>query len=174
MGAIVIRPLDASPATVAALADILIETVAAGGSVTFLHPLARDDAEAFWREALESAAQGERVVLGAFDGEALVGTVTLLLDTPVNQRHRAEIAKMMTRRDLRGRGVGTMLLREAERVAVAKRRTLLTLDTAADEGASGFYEKLGYTFAGAIPDYAYRPHGALTATRLYWKRIGGG
>jgi ribosomal protein S18 acetylase RimI-like enzyme len=174
MGAIVIRPLDASAATVAALADILIETVAAGGSVTFLHPLARDDAEAYWREALESAAQGERVVLGAFDGEALVGTLSLLLDTPANQRHRAEIAKMMTRRDWRGRGVGTMLLREAERVAVAKRRTLLTLDTAADEGASGFYEKLGYTFAGAIPDYAFRPHGALTATRLYWKRIAGG
>jgi ribosomal protein S18 acetylase RimI-like enzyme len=174
MGALVIRPLEASRETVAALADLLIETVAAGASVTFLHPLARADAEAYWREALESAARSERVVLGAFDGEALIGTASLLLDTPNNQRHRAEIAKMMTRRDWRNRGVGAALLRAAERVAVAKRRTLLTLDTAADEGASGFYEKLGYTFAGAIPDYAYRPNGALTATRLYWKRIGGG
>ena len=105
-------------------------------------------------------------------GKALVGTVTLLLDFPPNQPHRAEIAKLMTRLDHRGRGVGTRLMRAAERLAVEKGRTLLVLDTATEEGASGLYEKLGFTLAGEVPDYALKPHGGLTGTLIYWKRIG--
>ncbi len=62
-------------------------------------------------------------------------------------------------------------MRTAERLAVERARTLLTLDTAEDEGASGFYEKLGFTYAGTIPDYALKPHGGLTGTMLYWKRL---
>ncbi|RUZ54836.1 GNAT family N-acetyltransferase, partial [Mesorhizobium sp. M7A.F.Ca.US.003.02.2.1] len=110
--------------------------------------------------------------LGAWDGKNLVGTVTLLLDCPPNQPHRAEIAKLMTRTDYRGRGVGTRLMRAAESLAVEKGRTLLVLDTATEEGASGLYERLGFTLAGEIPDYALKPHGGLTGTLIYWKRIG--
>jgi ribosomal protein S18 acetylase RimI-like enzyme len=155
------------------LSAILIDTVAGGGSVHFMRPLERRTAEAFWEGALAAAARGERIVLGAFDGEALVGTVSLLLAGPPNQRRRAEIAKMMTRPSHRGRGAATALMREAERLAVERARMLLTLDTAAEDGASGLYEKLGYTLAGTIPDYAFKPHGGLTATMIYWKRIGG-
>ena len=32
--------------------------------------------------------------------------------------------------------------------------------------------KAGYTLAGEIPDYALKPHGGLTGTLVYWKRIG--
>ncbi|TIW06477.1 MAG: GNAT family N-acetyltransferase, partial [Mesorhizobium sp.] len=126
----------------------------------------------FWRKSLIAAARGERAVLGAWDGEALVGTVTLLLDCPPNQPHRAEIAKLMTRVDHRGNGVATRLMSAAESLAVEKGRTLLVLDTATEEGASGLYERLGFTLAGEIPDYALKPHGGLTGTLIYWKRIG--
>jgi ribosomal protein S18 acetylase RimI-like enzyme len=80
---------------------------------------------------------------------------------------------MMTRPSHRGRGVAMALLHAAERLAVERARTLLTLDTAAEDGASGFYEKQGFTLAGTIPDYALKPHGGLTGTMVYWKRIGG-
>ena len=50
-------------------------------------------AKAFWRDSLGSADRGERIVLGAFDGEELIGTVTLLLNLSQNQPHRAEIAE---------------------------------------------------------------------------------
>jgi len=169
-----ILPLTASPATLAALGQMLIETVAHGGSVSFMHPLAPDAAERFWTGALAAAARGERIILGAFDGANLVGTVTLLLDCPPNQPHRAEIAKMMTRVSHRGRGIATALLRTAERLAIERARTLLVLDTATDGGASKLYEGLGFTFAGEIPDYALKPHGGLTGTMLYWKRLGAG
>lgn len=168
-----IKPLKSSPDICAALSEMLIETVANGGSVSFMHPLSPRTAEAFWRDALASADRGERIVLGALDGEELIGTVTLLLNLPPNQSHRAEIAKMMTRLSHRNRGIATALLREAERIALAHDRWLLVLDTAEDEGAAGLYERMGFQLTGLIPDYALKPHGGLTGTLIYWKRLAG-
>ena len=168
-----IRPLHSSAETIDTLADLLVETVAAGGSVSFMHPLDKDVAAAFWTKSLASADAGERVVLGALHHGRLVGTVTLLLDCPPNQPHRGEIAKMMTAVQWRGRGIASALMAEAERIAWARGRTLLTLDTADDEGAGPFYDKLGYTAAGVIPDYALKPYGGLCGTIIYWKRLGG-
>ena len=51
-----------------------------------MHPLAPEAAAAFWDGALAAAARGERIVLGAWDAEALIGTVTLLLDCPPTSR----------------------------------------------------------------------------------------
>jgi GNAT superfamily N-acetyltransferase len=164
--------LKSSPDMIAALADLLIETVAHGGSVSFMHPLAPQVASAFWAKSLAAADEGRRVVLGAFEQGELVGTVTLLLDCPPNQPHRGEIAKMMTRVNRRGRGIARALMIEAERIARERGRTLLTLDTAEDEGAGPFYDKLGYTRAGVIPDYALKPFGGLCGTIIYWKRLG--
>jgi ribosomal protein S18 acetylase RimI-like enzyme len=171
MADIQINPLKSSPDICVALSDMLIETVANGGSVSFMHPLSLQSAETFWHDALASADRGERIVLGAFDGEELIGTVTLLLNLPPNQPHRAEIAKMMTRISHRHRGIATALLREAERTAIARDRWLLVLDTAEDEGAAGLYERMGFKLTGLIPDYALKPHGGLTGTLIYWKRL---
>jgi ribosomal protein S18 acetylase RimI-like enzyme len=172
MSEITIAPLTASPAIRAALSEMLIEAVASGGSVSFMHPLAPEQADAFWRNSLAVTDRGERIVLGAFDADNLIGTVTLLLDLPPNQPHRAEIAKMMTRISHRGRGVARELMRTAESLAIARGRTLLVLDTATEDGAAGLYEGLGFTLSGIIPDYALKPHGGLTGTMIYWKRIG--
>jgi ribosomal protein S18 acetylase RimI-like enzyme len=170
MPEIEIKVLNASPDIRAMLSEILVETVANGGSVSFMHPLASEVADAFWENSLAAAARGERIVLGAFDDEKLIGTVTLLLDCPPNQPHRAEIAKLMTRISHRGRGVAKALMAAAESMAVERARDLLVLDTAAEGGASGLYERLGFQLAGVIPDYAFKPHGGLNGTMIYWKR----
>jgi ribosomal protein S18 acetylase RimI-like enzyme len=171
MSNIEIKTLSLSPEICTMLSEILIETVANGGSVSFMHPLSQAAAEAFWSNSLSAAGRGERIILGAFDGESLTGTVTLLLDLPPNQPHRAEIAKMMTRVSHRDRGIATALLREAERLAIARGRWLLVLDTAEDEGAADLYERMGFKLTGVIPDYALKPHGGLTGTLIYWKRL---
>ncbi len=171
VAALEIVALRSDPGVISALAHLLQETVAGGGSVSFMHPLSGDDAGAFWQKSLAAADLGERVVLGAYVDGSLVSTVTLLLDTPPNQPHRGEIAKMMTLPSHRGRGIARALLLEAERIAIARGRTLINLDTAEDEGAGPFYEKLGYTRAGVIPDYALKPHGGLCGTIIYWKRL---
>jgi ribosomal protein S18 acetylase RimI-like enzyme len=171
MGRITIAPLTDLPHIRRALSELLVETVAGGGSVSFMHPLSLEAADAFWRDSLTAAARGDRVVLGASDGETVVATVTLLLGLPPNQPHRAEIAKMMTRASHRHRGIASRLMHAAEQTAIERGRTLLVLDTAVDEGASGLYEKLGFRLTGIIPDYALKPHGGLTGTMIYWKRI---
>jgi len=171
MSGVTIAPLTDLPHVRGALSELLVETVASGGSVSFMHPLQREMADAFWRDSLAAAARGERIVLGAFDGENLVATVTLLLSLPPNQPHRAEIAKMMTSPCHRHRGIATELMRSAERMAIERGRTLLVLDTAVEEGASGLYEHLGFNLTGIIPDYALKPHGGLTGTMIYWKKI---
>ncbi|MGJ4950449.1 GNAT family N-acetyltransferase [Bradyrhizobium sp. HKCCYLS20291] len=168
-----IAALSDTPAIRAALSAMLIETVAHGGSVSFMHPLSPDDADAFWQDSLAAAERGERIVLGAFAEQDLIGTVTLQLKLPPNQPHRAEIAKMMTRVSHRKRGVARALLLAAEARARELGRTMLVLDTAEDGGASLLYEGAGFQLSGIIPDYALKPHGGLTGTMIYWKRIGG-
>jgi hypothetical protein len=166
-----ISPLTDTPRIRAGLSELLMETVASGGSVSFMHPLSPDVADAFWRDSLASAARGERIVFGAHDGDELVATVTLVLGLPPNQPHRAEIAKMMTRLSHRHRGLATALMSAAEAAARQSGRTLLVLDTAVEDGASALYEGLGFELTGVIPDYALKPHGGLTGTKIYWKRL---
>jgi ribosomal protein S18 acetylase RimI-like enzyme len=166
-----IEPLQRDPQIIQALAQLLVDTVAARGSIGFMHPVNMDTAKAFWKSAMDAAGRDERVILGAFEDKILLGTVTLILNCPPNQPHRAEIAKMMTRLDRRGQGVGKALVQAAEEIAAARGRTLINLDTAEEEGAAGFYESLGYQKVGVIPDYALKPYGGLTGTVIYWKRL---
>jgi ribosomal protein S18 acetylase RimI-like enzyme len=169
MSAVEVRPLDDAPEVAERLAQILVATVADGGSVHFMHPVPPDQALAYWRTALADAG---RLVLGGFvDGGALVGTVTLWLDTPPNQPFRAEIWKLMTDPAARRRGVARALLCEAETQARARGRSLLNLDTASDGAAAALYESMGWIRAGQIPDYAYKPTGGFTSTTLYYKRL---
>lgn len=165
--------LTSQPQVITDLSGLLIGTVKNGDSVSFMYPLAPQIAETFWKTSLAAADRSERVILGAYKDGALIGTVTLLLDFPPNQPHRAEIAKLMTRVSYRGQGVATSLMMEAEKIAVARGKTLLTLDTAVEGGAASLYEKLGFKETGVIPDFALKPYGGLTGTIIYWKRIGG-
>ncbi|SNB51622.1 hypothetical protein SAMN07250955_101112 [Arboricoccus pini] len=161
-----IRPLT-SLDHLEALAGLLVETVASGGSVNFMYPMAEADAREFWRGSLAAAARGERVVLGAFIDDQLVGTVTLMLSFPPNQPHRAEIAKLMILVAFRNRGIASALMRTAETIARERGKTLLVLDTAEEGGAAPLYARLGYVKAGAIPDFALKPKGGLTGTILF-------
>lgn len=167
-----IEPLADTAENREALAGLIVETVAAGGSVSFMHPFPLEAARAFWAGSLAAAARGERIVYGAFLGDELVATLTLLLAFPPNQPHRAEFAKMMTKVAARGRGIAMALIRRAEADAIGLGKTHLMLDTAAEEGASGLYEKAGFIRAGEVPDFALKPHGGLVGTLFYWKRIG--
>ena len=169
--AIEIEELVWAPPTIEALAEMLVGVAADGGSVGFMHPLPIADAEAYWDESLEMAGRGERVVLGARLDGLLAATVTLAFAPWPNQPHRAEIAKLMTAPEHRGRGLANALMRRAEQAAAEHGRTLITLDTADEDGAAGFYERLGYIRAGFIPGYALKPHGGLTGTILYYKRL---
>jgi len=154
-----------------ALAEILCDCVEGGASVSFLAPLTRGRAEAFWTKVADAVGRGETALLVARDADGIHGTVQIVLSLPENQPHRAEIAKLLVHRQARRRGIAAALMRAADREAVAEGRNLLTLDTASAE-AKRVYDRLGWNLCGVIPDFALNPDRTLCDTTVYWKRIG--
>jgi GNAT superfamily N-acetyltransferase len=160
-------------ATIDGLADVLIDCVEGGASVSFMHPLSRDRATTFWRRVAPAVVAGERALLVAEDGRGLCGTVQLILEQPENQPHRADVTKMLVHRRARRRGVGAALMRAAEATALERGKSLVVLDTVTGGDGARLYERLGWTRVGEIPGYALMPQGGLVATTLYYRNLDG-
>jgi GNAT superfamily N-acetyltransferase len=152
------------------LSDVLIDCVEGGASVSFMLPMTRAKADAFWRNAAAGVARGERVVLSADDETGIVGTVQIILAQPENQPHRGDLAKMLVHRRARRRGIGAALLVAAERSALDAGKTLLVLDTASDD-AERLYARQGWQRCGIIPNYALLPDGRPCATTYFFKSL---
>jgi len=151
------------------LSDVLIDCVEGGASVSFMLPMSRAKADAFWRSTAASVARGERVVLAAEDAAGtIVGTAQVILAQPENQPHRGDLAKMLVHRRARRRGVGAALLVAAERSALSAGKTLLVLDTASDD-AERLYARQGWQRCGEIPNYALWPDGRPCTTTFFYK-----
>jgi len=151
------------------LSDVLIDCVEGGASVSFMLPMSRAKADAFWRSTAASVARGERVVLAAEDAAGtIVGTAQVILAQPENQPHRGDLAKILVHRRTRRRGVGAALLVAAERSALSAGKTLLVLDTASDD-AERLYARQGWQRCGEIPNYALWPDGRPCATTFFYK-----
>jgi len=156
---------------VEALADVLIDCIEGGASVSFMNPLPRERAVAFWRGVAQGVGAGKRALLVAEDAEGVCGTVQLVLDQPENQPHRADLSKLLVHRRARYQGLGAALTRAAEATARECGKTLLVLDTASAE-AERVYERLGWERVGVIPGYALLPDGGLCATTVYFRTLG--
>jgi GNAT superfamily N-acetyltransferase len=159
-----------SDAQVQALADLLIDCVEGGASVSFMLPLARERALVFWRKVADGVARGERALLVAEDAEGLLGTVQLVLDQPENQPHRAEVSKMLVYRRARRRGIGALLMQAAEDQAHAHGKTLLVLDTSSAE-AERLYARMGWQRVGVIPGFALLPEGEPCSTTFFYRAL---
>jgi ribosomal protein S18 acetylase RimI-like enzyme len=165
------RLVTLTDADIVGLADVLVDCVEGGASVSFMSPLTRERARAFWQGLAEDVAQGHRLLFVAHDAEGIVGTVQVILSQPENQPHRADIAKMLVHRRGRRSGIGAALMRAAEDGARAAGKTLLVLDTATGGDAERLYERLGWQRVGTIPDYALWPQGGLCATTVFYRSL---
>ena len=154
------------------LAGVLIDCVEGGASVSFMHPLSRDRAVAFWRRVAQGVAAGERALLVAEDARGLCGTVQLVLDQPENQPHRADLSKLLVHRRARRQGLGAALMRAAEAMARECGKTLLVLDAVTGGDAARLYERLGWVRVGDIPGYALMPRGELCSTTVFFRNLG--
>src|SRR5690606_9680998 len=92
------------------LADVLIECVEGGASVSFMLPLTRARAVGFWRDVARRVAAGDRALLVAQDATGICGTVQLIFNLPENQPQRADLAKMLVHRRCRRQGLGAALM----------------------------------------------------------------
>lgn len=167
-----IETLDAAAAArhAPALAEVLVDCVVNGASVSFMYPYGQADGEAFFRRVADSVAAGDTVLVAAFLGERIIGTAQLGLDMPPNQPHRAEVKKMLVHSDGRRQGIAGSMLRRVEEEALKRGRTLLILDTGSEE-ARRVYERGGWSRFGFVPDFALLPDGGFCDTTFYLKDL---
>ena len=102
----------------------------------------------------------------------IVGSVQLNLTTPPNQRHRAEVAKLLVYPNARRQGIARSLMLAIEDVARAEGRSLITFDTRPGDAAERHYLSMVYTFMGVIPHYARDAHASrLDACSFFYREI---
>ena len=153
------------------LADILVDCVEGGASVSFMAPIARATARGFWQGVAAAVVEGRCILLLAEADGVVVGTVSVVPAAQENQPHRADLAKMLVHRRARNTGVGEALLLAAEAAARTVGRTLLVLDTATGGAGERLYARLGWQRVGIIPGYALYPDGEPCDTTLFCKTL---
>ncbi|MBT5498810.1 MAG: GNAT family N-acetyltransferase [Alphaproteobacteria bacterium] len=164
---------DHFPHSVGELSEMLHACVHAGASINFILPFTRFESEQYWNTTiLPGVLNGTRMVWVARLDNRLAGTVQLDCDTPPNQPHRAEVAKMMVHPDFRRQGIAKCLMIELEAHAKTLGKTLITLDTRTGDNAEPLYAELGYVTAGTIPGYCRDPFvERLDATTIMYKAL---
>jgi GNAT superfamily N-acetyltransferase len=165
--------LPATDEDIHALARLLVDAVESGAAVSFLAPLALEQAETWWRAVL--AGSGARAIfLVVRDADGIAGTVQLHPAWAPNQPQRAEITKLLVDRRRRRAGLGTVLMRTIEDIARRAGFELLTLDAKRGAAAEHLYRRLGWTVAGTIPRYALDPDGTPHDAVIFYKHLGPG
>ena len=156
------------------LALLLRDAVQGGASIGFVLPFEPGEIEAYWRGVLAALREGGRLLLAAFEDEALIGSVQLALEPRANGRHRAEVMKLMVLRSHRGRGVGRALMKALLEAARSAGRTLLLLDVRADDPAERLYRGVGFVPFGRVPGHARSPDGTLADTTFCYLTLASG
>ncbi len=166
-----------------ALVELLCDSVNHGSSVGFMAPLDTDEARSYWLEVRAAVERGSRLLWVAQDdgagltgtaltGTGLTGTVQLVLEPRANQRHRAEVSKLLVHSTARRRGIARALMNALELEARRIGRSTLVLDTRAGDSSEALYQSLGYTLVGQIPEFCQNADGTLEATAVYYKLVG--
>jgi acetyltransferase len=167
---VAIREIAQSAFDEQAFLELLRDSVDAGASIGFLAPLGAAEGREFWRAVRSELADG-RILLGAYVDAKLVGSVQLAPVAKPNGRHRAEVQKLIVLQAFRGRGIAKALMAAIERRAAELGRWLLVLDTVPQQPAEKLYERLGYSRAGVVPDYAEKSGGGFDPTVIFYKRL---
>jgi ribosomal protein S18 acetylase RimI-like enzyme len=119
----------------------------------------------------EAIADPAQVVLVAEERGEILAMAQLDPSRAGNATHRAEVQRVAVAAKARGKGIGRLLMSAVEAAAQERGLTLLWLTTHEDADACLFYEALGYTKLGVMPNYSRRPDGALWPGAFYFKDL---
>lgn len=123
----------------------------AGGAVGFVAPVTRDEVRATAAATFAAVAEGtDRLLVGHHDGRLVAMLVFAHNRFPLKEHYRV-LKRVMVHPDCQGRGYGTALLREAERLARRFGLDALHLTVRGGLGLEGFYERCGYKEVGRLP-----------------------
>lgn len=150
------------------LAAILHDCVIKGASVSFMNPFTMAEAIKFYTEIADAVKREEIILFAALENDQAVGTCQLVPAKKPNQKHRADLAKLLVHSRHRNKGIGASLLAAADQEVIRRGLKLVTLDTALNT-AERLYERAGYQRAGVIPNYALWPDGGYCDTVYFYK-----
>jgi ribosomal protein S18 acetylase RimI-like enzyme len=136
-----------------------------------LDSMSRGVLERSYRDVVAGLDGRDRLLLVAEEGEDILGMVQLVFSGATNADHRAEVQRVGVAADARGRGIGRQLMAVVEEVARESGVTLLWLTTHDGTEACVFYEAIGYTRMGTMPNYSRRPDGTLWPGAFYFKEL---
>lgn len=154
-----------------ALIRLLFDAVTHGASVGFLADLDDAEAGAYFDQVLAGLRDGSQLLWVALDGDQVLGSVQLGLCQKRNGLNRAEVQKLLVHTAARRQGIARTLMQQLELKAAELHRGLLYLDTEAGSDAEPFYQTLGYTGIGGLPNYACGPDGTYRANAIYYKTL---
>jgi len=127
--------------------------------------------EQAYRSVVQNLNDNDRVLVVAERGGEIVGMAQLARSSADNARHRAEVQRVAVAADVRGAGVGRLVMEAVEDEARKRGLTLLWLTTHAETDACAFYEAVGYTQLGVMPSYSARPDGRLAPGAFYYREL---
>jgi acetyltransferase len=153
------------------LASLHLDALGSGMALGALDSMGRAVLERSYRELVRGLDDSGRVVIVAAAGSEVLGMAQLVPSEASNGDHRAEVQRVAVATPARGRGIGRRLMAELERVAGEREISLLWLTTHDATDACGFYEALGYTKLGVMPNYSRRPDGTLWPGAFYFKEL---
>jgi len=136
-----------------------------------LASMGRSVLERSYRDLVAGLDERERLLLVGEEEGKVVGMVQVVFSGATNADHRAEVQRVGVATEVRGRGIGQDLMSAVEEAAREHGVTLLWLTTHADSDACAFYEAIGYTRMGTMPNYSRRPDGTLWPGAFYFKEL---
>jgi acetyltransferase len=155
----------------AGLANVHLDALRSGMALGALDSMGRAALERSYREVVRSLDERKRIVLVAEEGLEVLGMAQLVFTAATNGDHRAEVQRVAVATSARSRGIGRQLMSELEVAARERGITLLWLTTHDRTAACDFYEALGYTKLGAMPNFSRRPDGTLWPGAFYFKEL---
>jgi acetyltransferase len=147
------------------------DALKSGMALGALDSLGHGVLERSYRDVVAALGTRERLLLVAEEEGEILGMAQLVFSGATNADHRAEVQRVGVATAARGRGIGRLLMTAVEETAGKRGVSLLWLTTHAHTDACGFYEAIGYTRMGTMPNYSRRPDGTLWPGAFYFKEL---
>lgn len=155
----------------ASLAKVHQDALRSGMALGALDSMGRGVLERSYRDVVAGLDDRDRKLLVAEEAGEILGMAQLVFSGATNADHRAEVQRLGVAADARGRGIGRQLMATVEEAARESGVTLLWLTTHEGTDACVFYEAIGYTRMGTMPNYSRRPDGTLWPGAFFFKEL---
>lgn len=145
------RVVDPHPGAAAALGDLWVAVTEAGGAVDFVPGWDPGEIRDLAAATIDDVRSGAARMIVVGDETAPDGTVFLVGGSGI-AAHRADVARLMVRPCLQGRGLGTVLLDAAVAQGREMGVEMLTLGARGGTPLPAFYGARGFVEYGRLPN----------------------